>query len=188
MMVLPDKNIYENREKIYNQLKKFTRQLELYREYSWLSDQLVIFIEQTGSFTREKTDAEIQKILSHPYMSDETKAENYLLKNYLYQSKLMYYVSQNNMRDAYLTLKKSLSHLEDNRHFIDDNPKNYFQTLINFLFAANLVREKEDVRQGLVKLNALRKRIKTKYHFRWRYTQQCMLQTLKCFFTLRTAI
>lgn len=162
MMVLPDKNIYENREKIYNQLKKFTRQLELYREYSWLSDQLVIFIEQTGSFTREKTDAEIQKILSHPYMSDETKAENYLLKNYLYQSKLMYYVSQNNMRDAYLTLKKSLSHLEDNRHFIDDNPKNYFQTLINFLFAANLVREKEDVRQGLVKLNALRKRIKNK--------------------------
>lgn len=162
MMVTPDKNILESRGKIYNELKSFTKEIEKYTEYSWLSDQLVIFIEQTGSFTRENTDSEIQEILSHPYMADETNADNYILKNYFHQSRLIYYISQNKIREAYHTLKDNLLHLENNRHFIDDNPKNYIQTLINFLFTANLVKEKDDVRQGIIKLNALRKRIKNK--------------------------
>lgn len=163
LVVLPDKNVYENRKKIYEELKEFGAHVLKYAEYSWLSDQLVIFIEQTGDYTKENRENDIKKILTHPYITDEKNTEeDYLYKTYFYHAHLLYSISKNNIPEVHRILKSELELLEKHRHMIDDNPKNYIQTLINFLLASNLLKKKDDIREGIVKLNALRKRIKNK--------------------------
>ena len=162
MVVLPDKNILENRKKIFDEGTVLSAEIKKYFDYSWLSDQILIFVEQRGDFTTENREKEMAKLFSHPYLADESLADDYIYKNYFYHAHLFYQLSKNNIPEVQAILKKEIELLEANMHFVEDNPRNYITTLINFLLASNLIKKRDDVNQGIVKLNKLRRKLKNK--------------------------
>ena len=64
--VLPDKNIREARKQLYEEELAVTEKLRKSFEYSWLSDQMVICVEQKGDFREEDKLREMEKIISSP--------------------------------------------------------------------------------------------------------------------------
>jgi len=162
MVVLPDKNILENRKKVYEEELQLANEIKKYFEYSWLADQILIFVEQKGDFTAESREKEITRILSHPYLADEANADDYIFKNYYYHSYLFYHLSKNNLQGMHEILGKELELQENYRHFIEDNPKNYITTIVNYLLSANLLKKRDDVNKGIIKLNAARKKFRDK--------------------------
>jgi hypothetical protein len=162
MVVLPDKNILENRRKVYEEEVQLAKEIQKYFDYSWLSDQILIFVEQRGDSSTETREQEMEKLFSHPYLSDESLADDYIFKNYYYHAHLFYSLSKNNIPEMQRILKKEIELLEANRHHVDDNPRNYITTLVNFLLASNLLKKRDDVNYGITRLNALRKKLKNK--------------------------
>lgn len=160
--VSPDKHILENRQKIYREQRTAALRLIKTFEYSWLSDQMVICVEQQGDFAKEDRLKEMEKIMSSPLISDPSLAEDINMKFYMLHTRLFYQLGKNNLKEVSNILREELELQESNRHFIDDNPKNYASALINFLLFSHITGVRSDVLEAVVKLNRLRKKLKNK--------------------------
>lgn len=157
LMQLPDKNVVENRKRIYEESKALAKTLNKYFEYSWLSDRMLIYVEQKGDFSSEEKKQEIQKIMNHPLIANESNADDYLTKTYFYHTHLFYNVGNENLEQVYCILRKEIEMMESQKYIIEDNPKNYISALINYLLFAHYTNKREIVRETLVKLNKVRK-------------------------------
>jgi hypothetical protein len=162
MIAHPDKNVLENRQRIYNEQRAFLKSVAKYFEYSWLSDRTVIYIEQKGDFNEAERVKEIEKIMASPLLNDESLADDYLTKTYFYHAHLFYNLSQNRLDKVHEILYKEIKMMEESKHMIDEAPKNYISALINFLLFSNVTNKKESVRETLVKINSLRRKWKNK--------------------------
>jgi hypothetical protein len=160
--VMPDKNISEMRKQIYDEELDTVRKLSKNFEYSWLSDQMVICVEQKGDFTVAERSIEMDKLMQVPLLKEEENAEDLNMKFYLLHTKLFYYLGRNDLLNVKGLLEKEIELLEANRHFIDDNPRNYSSALINYLMFSQITGFRKDVLISLTKLNALRRKLKNK--------------------------
>lgn len=160
--VMPDKNISEMRKQLYEEELDTVRKLSKNFEYSWLSDQMVICVEQKGDFTDRERSKEMEKIMQMPLISKDSSAEDLNMKFYLLHTKLFYHLGKNDLLNVKGLLEEEVELLESNRHFIDDNPRNYSSALINYLMFSQLTGFRKDVLTAITKLNALRKKLKNK--------------------------
>jgi len=162
VIALPGKNIVETRQAIYEeQLEAINQQKKVF-DYSWLSDQMVICVEQKGDFTEELKLKEMEKIMSSPFMSDFSLASNQTIQYYYYHTHLMYHIGLNDLKSGREILKKEISLLEANKHVIEDNPQNYSTALINLLLFSYLTKSRKDVLESIHKLNVLKRSMKNK--------------------------
>lgn len=162
LAVMPDKNISEMRKQLYEEEIDTTRKLKKNFDYSWLSDQMVICVEQKGDFTDAERSKEMDKIMQMPLISKESSAEDLNMKFYMLHTKLFYYLGRNELISVKGLLQEEIELLEENRHFIEDNPRNYSSALINYLMFSQLTGFRSDVLSAITKLNALRKKLKNK--------------------------
>lgn len=162
LSVMPDKNISEMRKVIYEQQKETLAKLAKYYEYSWLSDQMVICVEQKGDFTNEEREKEMQNIIRLPLISDDNLPDDINMRNYQIHTRLFYYLGKNDLVKVRELLKIEIRELEHNRHVIDDNPRNYSSALINLLLFSQITGSRKDVLETLTKLNTLRRKLKNK--------------------------
>ena len=81
---------------------------------------------------------------------------------YNLHTRLFYYLGRNELGEVRKLLKKEIILLEENRHFIDDNPNNYSSSLINFLLFSQITGSRADVLESISKLNRLRRKVKNK--------------------------
>lgn len=160
--VMPDKNISEMRKLLYEEQADTLRMLGKNFEYSWLSDQMVICVEQKGDFSLEERSKEMDKIMQMPLICKDSSAEDLNMKFYQLHTKLFYHLGRNELVKVKILLEKEIELLEINRHFIEDNPKNYSSALINYLLFSQITGYRKDVLTALTKLNALRKKLKNK--------------------------
>ncbi|MEO8513974.1 MAG: hypothetical protein ABI543_10470 [Ignavibacteria bacterium] len=160
--VMPDKNISEIRKKIYEDEIKTTDILKKLYEYSWLSDQMVICVEQKGDFTTAQSRSEMEKIYNSELISDYSNAEDINMKFYFLHTKLFYHLGKNELTEVRELLKKEIILLEESRFFIDDNPTNYSSCLVNYLLFSQITGARKDVLETITKLNILRKKLKNK--------------------------
>ncbi len=160
--VSPDKYILENRKKIYEEQRSAAKKLLKNFEYSWLSDQMVICVEHQGDFAREERLKEMEKIISSPLIADKELAEDLNMEFYRLHTRLFYFLGKNDLKHVSGILKEEIEVLEGNRHFIDDNPKNYASALINYLLFSHITGARADVLEAVVKINRLRKKLKNK--------------------------
>lgn len=160
--VMPDKNISELRKQLYTEqistIDKFRKNLE----YSWLSDQMLICVEQKGDFSVDERRLEMENIIKSPLINNEKNAEDLNMKFYLHHTKVIYFLGKNNLAEVRNILGKEIELLEANRHYIDDNPKNYSNALINYLLFSQMTGFRNDVLLTITKLNRLRKKLKNK--------------------------
>jgi hypothetical protein len=91
---MPGKNISEVRRKIYEDEIRTTDLLRKLFEYSWLSDQMVICVEQKGDFTMAQTRSEMEKIYNSALISNYANAEDINMKFYVLHTKLFYHLGQ----------------------------------------------------------------------------------------------
>jgi hypothetical protein len=160
--VLPDKNIREVRKQLYEEEIAVTEKLRKSFEYSWLSDQMVICVEQKGDFREEDKIKEMEQIISSPLMRTFSNANEHNMKFYYLHTHLFYNLGKNRLDEVRKLLLKEVELLEAESHFIDDNPKNYSSSLINLLLFSQMTNSRKDVRESVIKLNALRKKLKNK--------------------------
>ena len=160
--VMPDKNISEIRKQLYDEQAEALRMLGKNFEYSWLSDQMVICVEQKGDFTDAARGKEMDKIMQMPLISKDSMAEDLNMEFYRLHTKLFYHLGKNDLVNVKMLLEREIELLENNRHFIDHNPKNYSSALINYLLFSQITGYRKDVLSALTKLNALRKKLKNK--------------------------
>jgi len=162
LTVMPDKNVFELRKKIFEEELLITGKLKRLYEYSWLSDQMVICVEQKGDFSTEESMKEMEKVYNSPLIKDISMADDLAMKFYFLHTKLFYHLGKNELEDVKKLLREEISLLEENRHYIDDNPNNYSSCLINYLLFSQITGARKEVMDTIVKLNALRRKLKNK--------------------------
>ena len=160
--VMPDKNITEMRKNIYDEQYAVIEKLKKLFEYSWLSDQMVICVEQKGDFTVTERANEMDKIYSKPLIANESNADDLNMMFYLLHTRLFYHLGKNELNSVRKLLKREILLLEENRHFIEDNPRNYSSSLINYLLFSQITGHRKEVLETLTKLNRLRRNLKKK--------------------------
>lgn len=159
IMVSPDKHIIEKRTAIYEEQKHFIERLSNRFYYTWLSDQMVMFVEHKGEVNREQ---EMDKIMSDHYMQSPDFAIGFSAKIFYYHTHLFYHIARQNLLKFHEATKDELLLLEQHRHLIDENPKNYISGLMNYILSSHLCKKPEDVKDALKKLAAARKQFKGK--------------------------
>jgi hypothetical protein len=160
--VMPGRNISEMRREIYKKQSETVKKLEKLFDYSWLSDQMVICVEQKGDFTLAGRAKEMDNIYQEPLIANTHNAEDLNMMFYLLHTKLFYHLGKNELDNVRELLKKEIHLLEENRHFIEDNPKNYSSALINLLLFSQITGRKKDVLESISKLNVLRRKLKNR--------------------------
>jgi len=160
--VMPDKNISELRRDLYNKQSETLKKLGRLFDYSWLSDQMVICVEQKGDFTIAGRTKEMENILRAPLIANEDNAEDLNMMFYLLHTKLFYHLGKNDLDNVREMLKREIGLLESNRHFIEDNPRNYSSALINLLLFSQITGRRKDVLDSISKLNVLRRKLKNR--------------------------
>ncbi len=162
LAVMPDKNVFELRKKIFDEEMLAADKLKKLFEYSWLSDQMVICVEQKGDFTLSESRNEMEKIFNSVLLTNSENAEDPNMQFYLLHTRLFYFLGKNDLVMVKKVLKEEIDMLESNRHYIDDNPNNYSSCLINYLLFSQITGSRKDVLETIVKLNALRRKLKNK--------------------------
>ncbi len=158
----PDKNIFARRKDIFREQSEFILQLNEFYEYSWLVDWMTILVDHQADFKHSQKNAEMEKILSHPLLQNDRSPSFYTSRLYFYHTHTLYHAAKRNKEKIYEYLKKEINLAEKYPHFIDEKPQNYAFGLINFLLCSSHAGKRNDVRETIIKLGSLRRRLKNK--------------------------
>lgn len=156
MMVIPDKHILEKEKDIYEEQKQFIERLNNRFRYTWLSDQMVMYVEHKGDFKNVYREQEIKKIMSDPCMKSINKTIGFSSKAFFYHTHIFYYISIGDIQKLHEYTKKEIAFHEQYSHFINQNPKNYISALLNYLLSAHMSKNRKDVNHALRKLVSVR--------------------------------
>jgi hypothetical protein len=105
---------------------------------------------------------EMEKIISSPLIDKKELAEDYNMELYRLHTQLFYRLGRNELKQVRRILREEIELLEANRHFIEDNPKNYSTALVNFLLFSHITGARKDLLDAVIKINRLRKKLKGK--------------------------
>ncbi len=162
IITAPDKHVFEKRRAIYEEHKRFIERLANRFHYTWLSDQMVMFVEHRGDIRNLNREQEMEKIMADSYMQTADKADGFSAKMFYYHTRLFYYIANENRKKLHDISKEEIEVQEQYRHFIEENPKNYISGLLNYLLSAHLTKNREDVRDALHKLALARRQYRGK--------------------------
>lgn len=162
LFAFPDKNIYTKRKQIFKDQTDYILKLNEFFEFSWLVDRMTILVDHQADFKHSQKTDEMEKILKHPLLTTEAAANTYTTSLYQTHTKLLYYTAKRENEKIYEYLKKEITLAEKNPHFIDENPQNYAFGLINFLLCSSYSHKRNDIRETVMKLGSLRRRLKNK--------------------------
>ena len=130
LAVMPDKNISEMRKQLYEEEIETVRKLKKNFDYSWLSDQMVICVEQKGDFTDSERSKEMDKIMQMSLISKYSSAEDLNMEFYLLHTKLFYHLGRNELLNVKELLQQEIELLENNR---DQLPEEFYIKMKNLL-------------------------------------------------------
>jgi hypothetical protein len=162
IMTMPDKNIYENRVKIYNEQLELLKSLEKHLKLSWLSDKMVMYVEFKGNFRMEDQEKEIKRIMLNPLLKKYDKLKDFTSKRYILHIHIFEQYAKEDIRKVHYYLKKEIELVQDYRFMIPSFIRNYILTLVNYLMFSNLLKDRESVIDALSKINTLKRKIKNK--------------------------
>lgn len=162
IMRMPDKNIYENRVKIHNEQFELLKTLEKHLKLSWLSDKMVMYVEFKGNFRMEEEEREIKKIMSDPILKKYDRLKDFTSKQYLIHIHICDYYAKADFQKVHFYLKKEINLIQDYRFLIPTFVRTYIHTLVNYLLFSNLIKDRESIKDALLKINALKRIIKNK--------------------------
>lgn len=157
LMTVPDKHIIEKRKAMYEEQKQFIERLSNRFYYTWLSDRMVMYVEQKGDFRNDERQREIEKIMSDPYMKSISKTMGYSSRAFYYHTHLFYNLARGDSSKIHEYTKAEVLYHEQYRYFIDENPKNYISSLLNYLFSAHISKNRKDVKDALMRLASARR-------------------------------
>lgn len=158
----PDKGSFERRKNVYKEQQDFILRLNDYYDFNWYCDWMTILVDQKADFKENEKMKEMDKIVSAPLMQKELVGGDFNTTLFQIHTHLLYHSAKRDNEKIHKYLNKEIQLAEKNRHFIDDNPQNYSFALINFLLCSSTLNKRNDVRETIVKLGALRRRLKNK--------------------------
>lgn len=162
IMVAPDKHILERRKALYEEHKSFIDRLSNRFYYTWLSDRMVMYVEHKGDIREINRGEEMDKIIADPYMQSSDLAMGFSAKVFYYHTHLFYNIAKQNLGKMHEITKQEILLQEQYRHFIDENPKNYISSLMNYLLSSHLCKKNDDVKDALARLAAAKRVYKGK--------------------------
>lgn len=162
IMTMPDKNIYENRAKIYNDQLELLKTLDKHLKLCWLSDKMVMFVESKGDFRMEEREKEINKIMSDPIIKKYDKLKDFTSKRYFLHIHIFKQFARDDIQKIHFYLKKEIALMQDYRFMIPTFVRNYIHTLVNYLLFSNLLKDRESIKDALLKINEFKRQIKNK--------------------------
>jgi hypothetical protein len=59
-------------------------------------------------------------------------------------------------------IKREVELINEYKHMIDVNARSYINVLVNYLMFSNLLKDKEGVKDAIIKINELKRRLKNK--------------------------
>jgi hypothetical protein len=141
---------------------EFLLLLENYLEYNWLSDRMVILAEKRSEIEEPERLKEIEEIHSNPLLQSIEHARAHHSQTHFYNMNILYHLSKNNFTAAQKLLKEQVSHTESKPEKIKENPRNYIINLMNYLLFSDVVKNDEDIKQALAKIEEMRNKYKHK--------------------------
>lgn len=162
LMIMPDKNIYEKRLEHYKHQQELLDTLQRNFYYAWLSDRMVMYVEHKGDFRSEKVAKDIQKILSDPFVKNPKNAKDYTSKRFFLHILLFNELSKDDLNMILYYVKKEIELINEYKHMIDVNARSYIHMLVNYLMFSNILKNKSNVRDAIIKINELKRRLKNK--------------------------
>lgn len=162
IMTMPDKNTYENRLKIYNEQLDLLRLLAKHIKLSWLSDNMVMYVEHKGDFRMEDKEREIKKILSDPILAKYDRQGDFTSKRYYLHIRIFEQFAKEDIEKIHYYLKKEIDLIQDYKFMIPLFIKTYIQALANYLMFSNILKDRESVKDALLKINEIKRKIKNK--------------------------
>jgi len=162
LMTMPDKNIYENRVEIYKQQQELLKLLDKHCRFAWLSDCMVMHIEQRGDFRTKESEKEIRKIMSNPLIKNNSKLNDYTSKRYILHIYLFDRLAKEDLPGIQHYIKKELELMHEYKHMLPAFIRTYIQTLVNYLMFSNLLKDRKSVVEAIKLINELKRRIKNR--------------------------
>jgi len=162
VMLTANKYTYDNRVKLYDEQQNLLEMLKRHFYLAWLSDRMVMYVEQRGDFRNEERESEMKRILSDPYLKDKNNLKDYTSKRYYYHINLFNAISKDDLPEMQRFVKKQVDLLNEYKYMIDSSVRSYIHLLVNYLLFSNLVKDKEGVRDAIGKINELKRRLKNK--------------------------
>lgn len=162
IITMPDKHVYENRVEIYRQQQELLKTLELHFHLAWLSDNMVMNVEQKGDFRTEEKEKEIRKIMSDPLVKNYSKLKDYTSKRYNLHIHLFKQLANEDLPKIQYYIKKELDLMHEYKHMLPAFIRTYIQTLVNYFMFSNLLKDREAVKEAILKINDLKRKIKNK--------------------------
>jgi hypothetical protein len=108
---------------------------------------------------REK---EIRKIVTDTYLKDKSKVQDYTSKRYYYHIKIFNELSKEDLPGIHYFVKKEVELVNEYKHMIGVNAGSYIHLLVNYLLFSNLLKDKKCVKDAILKINDLKRRLKNK--------------------------
>jgi hypothetical protein len=162
IMRVPDKNIYENRVKIYKEQLELLTTLKRHLKLSWLSDQMVMFVDFKGNFRMEQAEKEIKKIMSDSILKNYSGLNDFTSKQYALRIHIFDQFAKDDIQKVHYYLKKEIKHIQDHKFMIPTLVRSYIHALVNYLLFSNLLKDPESVKDALMKISELKRMIKNR--------------------------
>lgn len=162
LLLLPVKNITDKRLAIYNEQMTLLDSMKEFYELSLLCDRMTILVDNEADFRSGENSAQLEEIISSPLLSSPENIKGYYARMNFYHTHLIYNGAKGNNDDILKHLKNQISHEENNRQFIEENPQNYVYALINLLLYSHYAKDTAEIERTRAKLEAVKQKMKGK--------------------------
>lgn len=162
LMLSPVKNITEKRLALYEEQQDLIERMKEFYDQSLLCDRMTILVDNEADFRSNDKSAQIEEIMGSRILSDEQKIKGYYARMNYFHTHLVYSGAKGDNAEILKNLKQQIAYDEANKHFIEENPQNYVYALINLLLYSHYVRDNNEIERTLVKLEAVKKKMKGK--------------------------
>lgn len=162
LMRATDKNTYKHRAKIYKEQLEFLKLVEKHIQLSWLSDKMVLYVEQTGDFRTEEREKEIKKIMQNPLLKRYEYLKDFTSKQLFLHIHIFEQLAKDDIKKVHYYLKKEIEMINEYKIMIPSLVRTYIHTLVNYLLFSNLLKDRASVKDALIKINQLKRMIKNK--------------------------
>ncbi|MEW6470286.1 MAG: hypothetical protein AB1458_15335 [Bacteroidota bacterium] len=145
----------ENLRAVYAEELAVLRKIERINRYRTLSNRVASLVA-TAHFQRSRKEvAEFEKVMRHPLMRDETRADSYTAKIYFFYIRGVYYEMKGDLRKSYLTRRRFVKISESYPEQLEIHTKNYLSALNNLAISELDLRRYDDAMRTVARMKAV---------------------------------
>ena len=142
-------------EKINKEVDEIIETYKITHKASFLFSKIYLFYVETGA-TRNKTELKtLLKMVENPFFKQVEFTKSIHAKLFSYRSKALCYQNTNNNK-TFLWLQKSVTLLEENPHYITEDPELYITSLNNFIVGLLILKKHDNIIDSINKLKNIR--------------------------------